>query len=264
VNAETQGGLLILTGGVVARMATSGTYLLYVRDGMRPWLLASAVVLLILGALRVWSALRPAPSAEATKGPLDTDHQDGQYHGGHTGDGHHGGAHAPRVAWLLLLPVLAVVLIAPNPLGSFTAARQSATVSVAPPPDPFPPLMRVGDEPVALPVVEFVRRALYDDERSLDGVPVSLTGMVTPAAKDGSEDFRLARFMIACCAADGQAIQVAVHGVTGGVPPTDSWVEVVGRWRAPPAGVTPQGNEVPPLDLVQMKTVPQPEHPYEG
>jgi uncharacterized repeat protein (TIGR03943 family) len=245
VNAETQGGILILTGGVVARMAVSGTYLLYVRQGMRPWLLSSALVLVVLGCLRVWSALRPGPAAAA--GPA-------------AGHGHE--PHAPAVAWLLVLPVLAVVLIAPNPLGSFTAARQSATVAVVAPPDPFPPLERSADGTVALPVMEFVRRALFDDRRSLAGVPVRLVGMVAPAAKGGTEDFRLVRFMIACCAADAQAVQVAVHGVPGSVPPTDAWVEVVGRWRAPTAAEA--DDQVPPFVVDEIRTVPRPESPYEG
>jgi uncharacterized repeat protein (TIGR03943 family) len=282
VNAETQGGLLILTGGIVARMALSGTYLLYVRAGMRLWLLASALVLLVLGALRVLSSLRAGPSPRAAMAASDAGdggrhrdggvQDDGSLADAHPhdagprdglGDSHHS-VHAPRVAWLLVLPVVAVVLVAPAPLGSFTAARQSAAVSIAQPIDPFPPLMRVGDEPVALPVTEFVRRAFYDEKRSLQGVPVSLIGMVTPARKGGSEDFRLARFMIACCAADAQAIEVAVHGMTGSVPPNDTWVEVVGRWRPPAAGVALDDVELPPIDLLQIKTVPQPENPYEG
>jgi len=269
VNAETQGGLMILTGGVVARMAMTGTYLLYVRQGMRPWLLSSALILVVLGILRVWWALRPdpAPGAGSGAGP---DAGPGAGSGGGNGratDGHgdHEG-HAPKVAWLLVLPVLAVVLIAPNPLGSFTAARQSAKAAVVAPPDPFPPLQRAADGTVSLPVMEFVRRALFDDRRSLDGVPVRLVGMVSPKGKGGTEDFRLVRFMIACCAADAQAVQVAVHGVQGKVPPNDSWVEVIGRYRAPTGGgdQAEEGDEVPLLDVDQMQTVPRPENPYEG
>lgn len=306
MNAETQGGLLILTGGVVARMSLTGTYLLYVRQGMRPWLLISALVLLVLGVLRIWSALRPAPAAPTpatapapaatptpagapTPAPATTtaaapdtataaatatapvtapvtaaathaDHPDHpDHHDLHGPDG----LHAPRVAWLLVLPVIAVVLIAPNPLGSFTAARQSATAAVAAPPDPFPPLKAGSDGTVALPVMEYVRRALFDDRRSLAGVPVRLVGMVAPAGEDGTEDFRLVRFMIACCAADAQAVQVAVHGTPGRIPPTDSWVEVVGRWR-PPAGDAATDDQVPPFVAEQMQTVPRPEIPYEG
>ena len=256
MNAETQGGLMILTGGVVARMAMTGTYLLYVRQGMRPWLLASALVLVVLGILRVWWALRPdpAPAEAGGHGPAGGGHVDHE-------------PHAPKVAWLLVLPVLAVVLIAPNPLGSFTAARQSSTAAVVAPPDPFPPLQRAADGTVSLPVMEFVRRALFDDRRSLDGVPVRLVGMVSPKGKGGTEDFRLVRFMIACCAADAQAVQVAVHGVQGKVPPNDSWVEVIGRYRAP-AGRGDQAEEeeeeIPLLDVDQMQTVPRPENPYEG
>jgi uncharacterized repeat protein (TIGR03943 family) len=198
--------------------------------------------------------------------PHDQGHDEGRHdEGRHGHDGGHGHTdHGPRVAWLLVVPVVAVVLIAPNPLGSFTAARQSTASPVAAPAndDAFPPLPDTGEE-VALPVLDFVTRALFDDRRSLDGVTVKLVGMVSPPAKGGSEDFRLTRFMIACCAADGQAIQVAVHGTTGPLPPTDSWVEVVGHWRAPPTGTTPEDEEAPPLDLVRMRAVPQPENPYE-
>jgi uncharacterized repeat protein (TIGR03943 family) len=255
VNPETQGGLLILTGGVVGRMALAGTYLLYVREGMRFLLLSSAGILVVLGATRVWSALYGGDAGTASGAAA------GQATAGH--DDHDGAHHAPRVAWLLVVPVLAVVLIAPSPLGSFTAARQSAATPVAAPTsdNPFPPLPKTA-EAFPLPVLEFVERALFDDQRSLDGVTVKLVGMVSPA-EGGGEDFRLTRFMIACCAADGQAIQVAVHGAARPLPPTDSWVEVVGKWRAPPTGTTPEDQDAPPLDLIRMRSVPRPAIPYE-
>lgn len=249
MNPETQGGLLLLTGGVLARMAATGTFLLYVRAGMRPWLLASAVVLLALGVARIWSVLRVTePAAPA---PADAD-PDG--HDGHDAGHHHG----PRVAWLLLLPVLVIVLVAPAPLGSYAASRQGGT-AVSRPPDPFPKLTPGPDGTAQMPVAEYLRRALFDDHNTLRDVPIRLTGMVTPEP-GGHGETRLTRFVISCCAADARPVQVGMVDPPGQLPPADTWVEVVGRWTPGTRGE----DGVPLLRIERLYRVPQPADPYEG
>jgi uncharacterized membrane protein YcgQ (UPF0703/DUF1980 family) len=75
---------------------------------------------------------------------------------------------------------------------------------------------------------EFGQRAFEQNGASFDGAMVKLTGFVADAAPDG---FRLARYQIACCAADAAPVVIRVVGVHSGVPPLDQWVTVIGRFE---------------------------------
>jgi uncharacterized repeat protein (TIGR03943 family) len=237
MRGEAQGGVLLLTGGVVARMALADTYLLYVKAGMRPWLLASAAVLLALGGLRLAASLR-------RRWPGDHPDQRMDHRMDHPGE---------AAGWLLVVPVLAVALIPPSPLGAFAAGRSAPRPLVAAG-SSFEPLAPGPDGVADLTVTNFLRRALFDEERSLAGARVRLVGLVAPDPGSPGR-FRLTRFLLACCAADARAVQVAVRQ-PGPVPPTDAWVEVVGTWR-------PGGGTLPELDAERVGRVPRPAEPYE-
>ncbi|MEX0790630.1 MAG: TIGR03943 family protein [Actinomycetota bacterium] len=101
--------LAVVLGVLTLRLTLSGDYLFYVRRGMFFWLSLSGTILIVLGVIG-WLSAKSAD-----------DHQsDGCSHG-------HGHA-LPRAVWLLLLPILAVGLTQPIPLGSFAASRQSTGV----------------------------------------------------------------------------------------------------------------------------------------
>ncbi|WP_332835213.1 DUF1980 domain-containing protein [Carbonactinospora thermoautotrophica] len=159
VKRDVQSILLVLVGGTVLRLSISDAYLNYVKPGLRPFLIVSGAVLLVLGlaGFVLDGLLRQAPAA----GPACADGDD----------------HGPRVAWLLCLPVLAVFLVAPPALGSYAAQRDPGTVA-KPQEAQFPPLPE-GD-PVQVLVSEYAIRAVWDQGRSLRGRTVTLTGFVTP------------------------------------------------------------------------------------
>ena len=141
--------------------------------------------------------------------------------------------------------------MAPPTLGSFGVGR-GATVDVkagAPTFDPLPP----GPDPVPMTLLEYGQRAFDHRGASLQGVTVQLTGFVTKRAPGG---FELARYQIACCAADASAVVVRVAGVEGAPPRRDSWVTVTGT-------VHPIGGETPRIDSVSVLAIPAPEDPYE-
>ena len=80
-------------------------------------------------------------------------HGDGHDGGhGHEHGGHHGGAghddghghHEPRVGWLLILPVLGLLLVAPPALGAFSADQAGSVLASTQQDSDFPPLP-VGD-----------------------------------------------------------------------------------------------------------------------
>jgi uncharacterized repeat protein (TIGR03943 family) len=223
------GTISLLIGAVLLRLTFTGTYGRYVRVGMGPWLAVAGVAVVLLGLatlLRV--LLRPHPT--------DADAHD------------HG---ANRVGWLLLAPIAALLLVAPPTLGSYGVGR-GATVDVRAGAPIFDDL-RAGTEPVPMTLLEFGQRAFERGGASFNGAEVELTGFVA-----GTEDggFELARYQIACCAADATPVVIRITGVFGDVPTRDRWVTVTG-------GFQPGGDPVPRLAAISVLEIPPPNDPYE-
>jgi len=241
---RTQGALLLAVGGVALRLGLTGEALSYVKAGLQPLLVISGAVLVVLGAVAVVKAF-----GSTAAGGHD-----------HVADGDDDGhAHGTRVAWLLVLPLLALLLVAPPPLGQFAAARQS-TAPIVSTRTTYQPLPAEVDGAVPLAVGDFVLRALYDEERSVDGRPVRLVGFVSDTDQPGG--FLLSRFLLNCCAADARA--VSVLALSPEVPALDSWVEVVGTYEPrPEAEPGTPSTEPPRLRVTSISPVDQPEAPYE-
>ncbi|NDU76975.1 TIGR03943 family protein [Actinomadura sp. DSM 109109] len=256
MSRPAQNLLLLLLGGAILWITLgSGEYANYVRPAFRYPLVAAAVALALLGAAglrREWRDTAEAPHAEHGH---EDGHEDGHGHG-------HGHGRGPGVAWLLCLPVLAIFVIAPPALGSFTAARGAdrAAPPPAPPDDGFAPLPKTGP-PVPMTMGEFIGRA-YEaqtgDPASFAGVPVRLTGFVTPPAK-GARGWRVTRLKVACCAGDAIPFPVIVRGLPR--PPADTWVRVDGVWEPPPAGR--RATVVQTLRGRSLQRVGRPGNPYE-
>jgi uncharacterized repeat protein (TIGR03943 family) len=227
--------LLGVTGAAVLRIALfSDLYLRYVQPGLRPYLVVSGVVLVVLGAV---SAVVRA----------DHDHGDG-----------HGHAGGPRVAWLLVLPALALLLFPPPALGSYSAEREAAR-QAARGVGTFPALP-AGD-PVELGIAEFGSRAVYDKERSLAGRTLRLTGFVTHGDSGERGVWYVNRLLVSCCAADAVGAKAEIRGA-GEAPPEDTWVTVTGTWR--PEGALGSDAAWPPVvEATTVETVAQPSNPYE-
>ncbi|MGV9942541.1 TIGR03943 family putative permease subunit [Streptomyces sp. NPDC003401] len=223
-----QVALLVLSGVGVLRVSLfSEAYLRYVKEGMRPLLIVSGVLLLLLGAAEAWSARRPAERpARDGDGGGGGDGGDGGDEGHGDGGQDHGHGHAgvPRVAWLLLLPALSLLFHAPPALGSYTASREASKAVAVVDGDGFDPLPATSPLPITL--TDFTQRVQQDRARAVQGRTVRMTGFVTPA--DGG--WYLTRIMLSCCAADAQSVKVRVYGVAA--PEADTWVTVTGTWHA--------------------------------
>ncbi|MFB7503314.1 TIGR03943 family putative permease subunit, partial [Streptomyces broussonetiae] len=203
----------------------------YVKESMRPLLIASGVVLVLLG---VASALldRRQPHEE----------------------GHHGHDHSrlPRVAWLLLLPALSLLCYAPPALGAYTASRQPAKpVAERQAFDPLP-----HTSPLPMTLSDFTSRVQQDRGQSLRGRTILMTGIVTPHG-DGGWD--LTRIIINCCAADAQSVKVRIYG--GDVPRANSWVTVTGTWH--PGGTLGTRSAPVALDALTVEQVARPVNGYQ-
>jgi uncharacterized repeat protein (TIGR03943 family) len=101
-------------------------------------------------------------------------------------------------------------------------------------------------------LTEYTERAFDHDGHSLGGATVQLTGFVS---NTGSGQFQLARYQIACCAADAAAATVQIVGVAS-IPPRDQWVTVTGTYSAA------EGDD-PVLAATIVKNIATPEDPYE-
>jgi len=253
VSPEAGSTTVLLVGALLIRLVLTGDYLRYVRGGMGPWLVAAGALLVVLGVTGLVAAVRrraDVPVAVAGAGPGDPDGHDGDGDG--DGDGH--GHGSQWVGWLLLAPVLALLLVTPPALGSFGVDRTAPGVRISSGGALFRPLA-AGAEPVPLTLLEFGERAGDRSGASFGPARVRLTGFVAVPA-DG-EGVRLARYQIACCAADAVATVVRVVGLPGATPARDTWLTVVGTYR----GTGPDG--VPELTVVDAERIPPPVDPYE-
>ena len=214
MNKEVQPVVLVLVGAAVLKISLGEVYLRYVKEGLQPFLVASGVVLGLLGLVSAWKDLDRGGEQASPAGAADG--------AAEAGDGHdraHGG---PGIAWMLLLPVAAIFLVAPPALGADAASRDSGTVA-GPRETSFVPLPE-GD-PVPLSVADYAVRAGWGGADTLEGRRVALDGFVTPAEDGG---WYVTRIAMSCCAADGQAVKVEVLGQPA--PPADTWVEVTGTY----------------------------------
>jgi uncharacterized repeat protein (TIGR03943 family) len=84
-------------------------------------------------------------------------------------------------------------------------------------------------------------------------VPVKLTGFVAGVRSGG---FRLARYQIACCAADATPVVMDVVGTSGAPPRDDQWVTVTGTFQQ-------GGGDVPRLAATTVVEIAAPDDPYE-
>ncbi len=232
--------VLLLSGAAILRISLfSELYLRYVQPGLRPYLIASGVLLVLLGAVSGGRTAR-GDAHDAT----DT-------HDHHT-------SHGPRVAWLLTVPALALLLFPPPALGSYSADREAAQYA-AQGVGTFPELP-AGD-PVDLTLGEFTSRAIYDSERSLKGRTVRMTGFVTREENEGEDStWYLTRLLVSCCAADAAPYKIEVRGADA--PPEDAWVTVTGTWH-PEGGLGSEEAWPPVLDAASVKRVAEPRNPYE-
>jgi uncharacterized repeat protein (TIGR03943 family) len=232
--------ILLLIGTVLLRLTVSGTYRRYVRVGMGPWLAVAGVTVVVLGIVTLIYVLRrpEAPADHAV--PEDAAEIDDREHPDRI-----------RIGWLLLAPIAALLLVAPPTLGSFGVSR-SAAVNVQAGGAVFDPLPH-GTNPVPMTLLEYGQRAFDRHGSSLAGATVELTGFISRLDNGG---FQLARYQIACCAADAVPAIVIVEGVAGHPPRRDAWVKVTGAY------VRGTGN-LPRFSATSVVEIPVPSEPYE-
>jgi uncharacterized repeat protein (TIGR03943 family) len=226
------GTISMLVGAVVLRLTFTDTYRRYVQPAMGRWLLVAGIAVILIGLVTLINALRDVEPSEA-----------------HGHDDDH--AHRVGVGWLLLAPIAALLLVAPPTLGAYGVNR-AGSVQVRPGKAVFKPLPNA-PAPVEMTLLEYIERSLEHNGASFHGVPVRLTGFVAGAEAGG---FRLARYQIACCAADATPVVVDVVGTSGSPARDDQWVTVTGTFQR-------GGGELPRLAATSVVEIDAPDDPYE-
>ncbi|MFD8296585.1 TIGR03943 family putative permease subunit [Streptomyces bauhiniae] len=235
--------LALIGAGLLHTALFTDLYLRYVKEGLRPVLIASGVVLLLLGAVNAVLDLR---RSEAPHGPHH-EHEHQHSHG-------HDHSHAPKVAWLLALPALSLLLYAPPALGAYTAAHSNGKPVATTPKERFPALPATS--PLPLTLTGFTQRVQQDPTLAIKGRQVQLTGFVTPAGAGGG--WYLTRIIFTCCAADSQTVKVRVHGTDA--PPPNTWLAVTGTWH--PEGRLGTKTAEAALDVKESHPIAQPVNAY--
>ncbi|MFF4353499.1 TIGR03943 family putative permease subunit [Streptomyces sp. NPDC001530] len=283
MNRQAQAAVLFLVGAAVLHAGATDLYLRYVKAGLQPLLLGAGVVLIVAAVATVWYEVRGARAPRSltslpSQPSEDKDDHDGaqghvdesadehghgyegadehEYGHSHESGDEQGHAHRePRISWLLILPLLALILVAPPALGSYSAMRTGTALQA---PFGYPALP--ARDPLPLSLVDYAGRAAYDHGRSLGDRRIKITGFV--ALDHGGTPY-LVRMALNCCAADAQPVKV---GLTGRIPPVlqpDTWLEVTGTYTGKRTKDPVNGGIIPFLDVSAARPVPTPHDPYD-
>lgn len=239
MNRMGRATLLLVIGVFVARLIVTNDYGAFVQQRMRIPLILSAAVLLVFGAIEAVGAYR------AEKTDPDSAHR----------------SISPTVGWLLAAPLIVLAAVAPTALGAAAAQRADPlTPTEVDAPDSGLEPIDDSDGPVEMRVYEFLSRALWDESESLAGKSIVLEGIVVND-DDIPDGFRLTRFAVSCCAADGLPLQVGVRGVAEPLD-DDTWVRATVVWRP-----LPEGEDLPEVveaDVISIELIDDPpDDPYE-
>lgn len=271
---------MFLVGAALLHAGGTDLYLRYVKAGLRPLVLAAGAVLIVSALATAWyewkrararkeSTATGTATGTATATPRTETHPvrlpethpvtHSETHPETHPEAHaHSEAHVhqePRISWLLVLPLLALILVAPPALGSYSALRTGTALQ-----QPYGYLKLPKSDPMPLNLVDYAGRAVYDHGRSLAGRQVRTAGFV---AVDSSGTPYLVRMALNCCAADAQPVKV---GLTGKIPPVlqpDAWLQVTGTYTTKQTRDPVNDGPIPFLQVTEAKPIPTPADPYD-
>ncbi|MFJ3775306.1 TIGR03943 family putative permease subunit [Streptomyces sp. NPDC090075] len=243
MNRQAQAAVMFLVGAALLHAGGTDLYLRYVKAGLRPLVLAAGVVLIVSALATAWYEWRRGRTGSPSR--TEDAHTDTHTH-----------AHPePRISWLLVLPLLALILVAPPALGSYSAMRTGTALQ-----HPYGYMKLPKSDPIPLNLVDYAGRAVYDHGRSFDGRSVRITGFV---ALDSKGTPYLVRMALNCCAADAQPVKVALTGTIPPVLQPDSWLQVTGTYTARETHDPVNNGPIPFLKVTEAKPIPTPSDPYD-
>jgi len=237
VSRETENTVLLLVGISIVMITVSGAFTWYVRPGLLPWLVASAVLLIALALVAIIADIRRG-------GPRSTHH--GPTH-----------SHTAGIVWVLVVPVLVLIFVTPPALRPSAAAPSVIAVSNDVANRAFPPLPPGGAPEVSLPDV--LMREAHDTTGSLTNRLITVTGFVL----NETAGVDLGRIVIICCAADAQLARIHLRGaaaVQAAGLPDNAWLRVQGE--VTPVPRQPDSPTIPTLRATAVSRIDAPANPY--
>jgi uncharacterized repeat protein (TIGR03943 family) len=150
---------------------------------------------------------------------------------------------------VMVVPVVLIIALPPTALGSFAADRRS-TLAVGASAE------EIATGPLTLVEIAGAQRSAETMAAlvSRAGEEVSFVGFVTRRPGTPADEFVLTRFLVSCCVADAQSVQVRVVSAPPGRFEEDEWVRATGK-------MYPLGQEVI-LVAGEIESVPRPKRPY--
>jgi putative membrane protein len=240
VTRETENTVLLVVGISIVMITITGEFTRYVKPGLLPWLVASAVLLIGLALLAMLGDIRRG-------GPRISEHADD-----------HGHVHSHRrgIVWLLVVPIVALCFVTPPALRPSAAAPSVTSVSNDVLNRAFPPIPPGRAPELSLP--EVLMREAQDTTGSLKGRPITVTGFVLNEA----QGVDLGRVVIICCAADAQLARIHLGGPAAAQAARladNTWIRVEGE--VPPR--QPDSPKIPTLQATAITRIDAPANPYD-
>ena len=247
MSREAENTLLLLVGIATAMITIGGAYTRYVKPSMLPWLGLTAVVVIGLALV--------AMAVDIRRGVAHGDHGD---HGDHENPGPHGDhTHRGSVAWLLLLPIVVLIFIAPPALRPQAFPPSVTAVSTDVLRREFPPIPDGRAPELAVP--EVMVRAAQDTAGTLDNRLITVVGFTLREA-DGVD---LGRVAIVCCAADARLARIHLRGpaaAEAAALPDETWVRVEGTVIT--GSADGDSTSIPTLEVAKVTPIDEPANTY--
>ena len=239
--------LLIALGAMLVVKVARGGVLYYVNGVYTRLILASGLALLILGYI---AGLRWLVRQGAR--PARHFHADGE----HT---HATGRVEAAGYALLAVPLLFGLLVPARPLGSAALDGRTNSGGQAAASSRLKTLTDLGSDSARWTLLDWNAAITQTpDARTLAGKPVALIGFAAPGDGGlGAGYFTVARFVIVCCVADGNAVTLPVKWEAA-APVRDTWLQLQGTL----ALGTVNGKATPYIAATNLQPIPQPSQPY--
>jgi uncharacterized repeat protein (TIGR03943 family) len=250
VNRRDASCTTVAVGLLTLWMALTDAMLNDLKPSMRPWLVLAGAALAAIGLFGLVRSRTIDPRVQESEG----DHESGHAH------------HHPRVGWFLVLPIVVVIAVGTQSLGSFAAGRAG---SRALPEYSFDIAGYAHDRNESVPTLQvldvYLGAKQAGNRQYLLAHDVRMRGFVTRDATSANGGFVLNRFLISCCAADATRLAVGMTGAAK-VPSDNAWVEVRARLLPQRAPATATGADGSKADfrVRELRHVPAPSNPYEG
>ncbi len=238
--------LLIGLGAMLVVKVATGRILLYVNGVYTRLILAAGIAFIILGYIAGLRWLAQRGDAGHRPRP-DDDHV-------------HATGRIEALGYAVIaIPLLLGLLVPAHPLGSSAvASRSNGAGSSSTANSRLKAISELDTASDRWTLLDWTAAITQTpDTRTLVGKPVSLVGFVAEGDSGlGSGYFTVARFVIVCCVADGNAVTLPVKGEP--FLKRDTWVHITGML----ATGTVDGKIAPYIVATAVETVPQPSQPY--